>query len=31
MRRNEDCEELKEMSDDNDSHLSIFINGKYTY
>lgn len=28
MRKNEDCQEVKEMSDDTDSHLAIFINGK---
>lgn len=29
IRKNEDCPEVKEMSEANDSHLALFINGKY--
>jgi len=28
IRKNEDCQEVKEMSDDSDCHLAMFINGK---
>lgn len=29
IRKNEDCLEVKEMSDNGDCHLAMFINGKY--
>lgn len=29
IRKNEDCQEVKEMSDDSDTHLAMFINGKH--
>jgi len=31
IRKNEDCHEVKEMSDASDSHLALFINGKIRY
>eukprot|EP00102_Acyrthosiphon_pisum_P024723 XP_016661933.1 PREDICTED: uncharacterized protein LOC100571491 isoform X2 [Acyrthosiphon pisum] len=29
IRKNEDCQEVKEMSDDSDCHLAMFINEKF--
>lgn len=29
IRKNENCQEVKEMSDHSDSHLAMFINGMY--
>ncbi|XP_025408942.1 protein ELYS [Sipha flava] len=29
VRKNEDCQEVKEMSDDSDSHLAMFINENF--
>jgi len=31
IRKNEDCQEVKEMSDDSDCHLAMFINGKLKF
>lgn len=31
IRKNEDCQEVKEMSDDSDCHLAMFLNGLFKY